>query len=188
MWDTAVVTDYRPPPTEIPICWLTGDVTLRLDQPFNYAEVTQSGANAASDRNASAIAEVGVFPFYATLSTIIEADTASLASWIVDYQAAPRMRAPTLTIDLLASGRTDTEIAMLLGIRRFSRIRLTGVPAEFPEGASSLIVTGSTHDRGVRVRRLKLTTRSVIGSTPGTPGPWFRIGSSLIDGTDVIPF
>lgn len=186
--DTAIITDYRPPPYLIPICWLTGDVTLRLDQPINTATVTQSGVGDAYAESAASVAEYGVWATSATLYDPIPEDAGNLASWTVNYFASPRMRAPSLTLDLLAGGRTDAEIAMLLRIPRFSRIQLTGVPAEFPEGASTLIVRGVTHQRGIQVRRMTITTGPVVGAVLGTPGPWFRIDSSTIGGSDVVPF
>jgi len=183
---SAVVGTIPPPPIDIPICWLSNPVNLRLERPFNYAAVTPQGFPTATKRDADSIAEVGVCPFEAALHTPIAADAANLANWIVTYQATPRTRAPSLLIDLMY--RTDQERILLRRIERNMRIRLTGTPAEFPEGANSLVVTGITNELGLAVRQITLTTTYVLGSTPGVPGPWFRTDVSATDGTHVVPY
>lgn len=174
-----------PLPTEIPLCWLSSPVLLRLEQPYTTAAVSREGST-YRDRSATNVAEYGDFSFVAELTTPNTADPANLAHWTVTYRSIPRMRAPQLVIDLMY--RTDAEKLMLLRIPRWSRITLTGVPSEFPEGASSLVVAGTKHTVSVFSRRLFITTGPVVGTSAGVPGPWFRYGSSAWGGTDIIPF
>lgn len=181
-----VVGTIPPPPIDIPICWLSGSVSLRLDKPINFAAVTQYGKATATKTHTASIDEVGSQPFTATLYTPITADAANLATWTIAYRLTPRMRAPSLTVDLMY--RTDDERILLRRIERNQRIRLTGVPAEFPEGASSLVVSGLTHEIGYATRRLTFTTAYVLGANPGIPGPWFRTDVSATDGTHVVPY
>ena len=179
------VGGLAPVPVQIPLCWLSPPVLLRLEQPYTTAAVSREGST-YRDRSAANVAEYGDFSFVAELTTPNTADLANLAHWTVTYRSVPRMRAPQLVIDLMY--RTDAEKLMLLRIARWSRIVLTGVPPEFPEGAASLVVAGTKHTVSVFSRRLFITTAPVIGSAAGVPGPWFRFGSSAWGGTDIIPF
>lgn len=174
------------PPLRIPICWLSDPVTLRMDQPTNYATITQDGGTEARSSDTASIAEYGQFPLAVTLQTACNADPANLAHWTKTYKATPRTRSPELIIDLLY--RTDAEKQLIVEVQRGRRIQLTGVPPEFPEGASSLIVSGITHELGIKDRRVKWTTSAVVGAVAGVPGPWFRLGSSSLGGTHVVPF
>lgn len=184
-WGTGVVS--APPPVEIPLLWLSQPLPHRMDPPVNSAEITVSSSGAtARRRNRSSIAEVGVQPYTATLSTATPGDAPALAAFVISQRGEARVRSPRLSVNLLH--RTDGEKRNLLRIRRGRRILITGVPAEFPEGADSLVVTGVSHEIGVAVRMLHLTTAAVVGTTPGTPGPWFRLGSSVLGGTDTYPF
>lgn len=184
-WGTGIVTP--PPPIEIPLLWLSQPLPHRMDPPYNTAEVTQAdGGRAARRRNRTSIAEVGVQPYTATLGTAVGADVAALAAYVIAQRGEARVRSPRLTVDLLY--RTPSEQRHLLRIRRGRRVLITGVPAGFPEGADSLLVVGVSHEIGVATRLLHLTTAAVVGSTPGTPGPWFRLGTSVAGGTDTVPF
>lgn len=184
-WGTGIVA--APAPTEIPLLWLSQPLPHRMDPPYNDAEVTQAeGGAVARRRDKTSIAEIGVQPYTATLNTATAGDAAALAAYVIAQRGEARVRSPRLTVNLLL--RTDSERKRLLRIRRGRRILITGVPAEFPEGADSLVVTGISHEIGVTTRLLHLTTAAVVGTTPGVPGPWFRLGSSVIGGDDVYPF
>lgn len=175
------VGGLAPAPTEIPLLWLSQPLALRMEPPYNEATV-----NSVYAADQDSIDEFGANPFDATLSSAIGDDAGNLATFTVHQRADPRMRVTRLTVDLLY--RTDTERRLLLEIRRNRRVRITGVPPEFPEGADSLIVVGITHEVGTAVRRIHYTTQAVIGTVPGVPGPWFRLGSSALGGTDLVPF
>lgn len=169
-----------PAPAEIPMCWLTQPVQLRLERPFTTAVVSQPGfgtafatANATSD-----------YPFSANLSSATGGDAQNLADWVVAYRALALTRSPVLILDLMI--RSDAERVMLLRIERNQRVKITGTPPEYPQGAQHLIVSGITNTVGVVARKLRFTTRAVIGTTPGVSGPWFYYGASAWDGPDVI--
>lgn len=175
-----------PPPTEIPLCWFTQPVPLRLERAVNDATVTQSDGAESHAEDADSVDDYTVNSFAATLSTRTAADARNLASHTVRYGAEPRTRSPQLTLDLMH--RTDIERWRILRVRQGDRITLTGVPAEFPTGADSLVISGIQHQIGLTVRRVQWTTTAVVGSTPGVPGPWFYTDDSLSDGTDLLPF
>lgn len=68
---------------------------------------------------------------------------------------------------------------------------ITGVPAgqaPWPEGTTNLIIEGIRHLIASNVRQVVWNTSPVVGSTAGTPGPWFRADSSFVDGTHKVPF
>lgn len=184
--DTGLSIGLPPVPVEIPLCWLSQTVPLRLEKPYTTAEVTRLGHGPVYDTNRPARTAFGDQAFTATLDTACSADPAVLASWTVTYRAEPRTRSPELILSLLH--RTDAERVRILQIQRNQRIRLTGVPPEFPEGAADLIVSGITDEIGVAARRVRLTTRPVIGVVPGAAGPWFRVGNSAVGGTHIVPF
>lgn len=175
-----------PVPVEIPLCWLSGPVRLRLERPFTTAAVSRVGHGTARDTNTAALIQYKSLLFPAALDTACSADPAVLASWTVTYRATPLTRSPELTLNLLI--RSDEERVRILSVQRNQRIRLTGVPPEFPVGAADLVVSGITDEIGVFVRRVKWTTRAIVGVTPGTPGPWFRVGHSTVGGSHIIPF
>lgn len=175
-----------PVPTQIPICWLSPPVMLRLEQPFTTAAITRTGGGTYRDKSDANRSEYGEFEYAAELDTATAADPSNLAHWTITYRSTPRMRIQQLAINLLY--RTDTEKVTLLRIPRWSRIQLTGVPPEFPEGASSVVVAGMKHQMGLAGRMLFITTAPVVGVTAGVPGPWFRYGASNWGGSDIIPF
>ncbi len=180
-WGTGTVTPLSP--IQIPICWLSQPVKLRLEQPINAATVSVPGGPTGRYRDDASIAVTRArFPFTATLTTNTPSDATNLAHWVVTYGAEQRTRSPQLIIDLLY--RTNAEKIRLLRITLGRRIEITGVPDNFPEGAAHLVVTGITHEIGLRTRRMLLTTSAVIGAEPGTAGPWFRLGASRPDGSD----
>lgn len=182
-------------PTEIPLIWLSQPLPMRLDQPVNTATITRPGTVYADGsqgptgfaEDLTSYDEYGAFPGYeANLTSLTEGDPAALAAHTVAYLSEARTRVVQATIDLLY--RTDAERLLILRVERGQRIRLTGVPVEFPEGADSLIVAGIAHETGVQRRRITWTFNAVVGSTPGVPGPWFRLDSSVLDGPDLMPF
>lgn len=174
-------------PVAIPACWFSQPLTLRLDKPLNHAEVTQFDGNTARADNQTSITTYnGVFPFFATLTTAVDADTTNLAHWTVTFNPDPRMRSPRLVLNLLY--RTDAEKLTILGVTRGKRIRITDLPIQWPSGAGTLVMAGATHTASTKGRILEWTTAPVIGSTAGIPGPWFRRGTSSRGGTDTRPF
>jgi len=58
----------------------------------------------------------------------------------------------------------------------------------WPEGTTDLVIEGISDTIGLNVRTRSLRTSPVIGSTPGTVGPWFRFDTSTLGGTDLMPF
>lgn len=184
--DTSLSLGLAPAPVEIPLCWLSQPVRLRLEKPYTTAEVTNSGQSPAYATNATALATYGDQAFGATLDSACTADASNLASWTVTYRAEPLTRSPELVINLMH--RTDPERALILSLRRNQRIKIVGVPPEFPAGADTPVISGITDEIGTMARRVRLTTRAVIGTAPGLAGPWFRVGTSRVDAGHIVPF
>jgi len=174
------LTPGAPAPVEIPLCWLTQPVQLRLEKPHTTASVSQPNFGTAS-ATAGAASD---FPFEATLESATGGDAQNLADFTVAYRSLPLMRSPVLIIDLMH--RSDAEKVMLLRIERNQRIKITGTPPEYPAGAQHLIVSGITNTVGVFARKLRFTTRPVIGTSPGVSGPWFYPGASEWGGPDIL--
>lgn len=181
--DTGLSIGLPPTPVEIPLCWLSGPVRLRLERPYTTAAVERFGHGTAYASNGTARVDQ---QFTATLDTACSADPAVLASWTVTYRAEARTRSPELILNLLI--RRDVEKALILSVERNQRIRLVNAPPNFPEGATDLVVSGITDEIGILHRRVRWTTRPVIGVDPGIAGPWFRVGNSAVGGPHIIPF
>lgn len=167
-----------PAPVEIPLCWFTQPVALRMERPFTTAAVTQTGVG-TSYASAGAVSD---FPFTATLSSATTGSAQRLADFTIAYRSQALMRSPVLILDLMH--RAPAEIVMLQRIERNQRITITGIQPEYPQGAQHLIVSGITHVIGINTRRIQWTTRPVIGTAPGVSGPWFYPGASAWGGSD----
>jgi hypothetical protein len=173
-----------PAVVEIPLCWLTPPVTLRLNQPVNYVSVTSSTGEDIRAINRESVAQYGVFDASHQLETDEYGAAANLGNWIVAYHGEPRVSSPTLTM-MLHPARTDTERHQILAVEIGQRVRIVDVPAAYPEGAADLIVTG-IHDALSTFGRIRQwTTEQVVGAVPGESGPWFVWDSSSWDGSDV---
>jgi hypothetical protein len=194
--DTAaptIVNDYwwpaglPDPAAQIPLTWFSSPLGMRLERPYNHAEVSQvGGVDARADNLTSIAFAKGVYPFSASLTTAVDADASNLAHWTVTYYGDPRMRSPALKIDLLY--RTDDQKRFLLRLGIGTRIRITGVPAAWPAGADHLVIVGIGHEMTLSRRILRWTTQPVVGLVPGVAGPWFRWGSSFWGSADTRPF
>ncbi len=185
--DTTSSLGLPPAPVDIPICWLSQPVRLRLERPFTTAAVARFGRGTAyAFASDAARAASGDQAFTATLDCACSADPSVLASRTVTYRAEQLTRSPELVIGLMH--RTEAERALILSLQRNQRIRLVGVPDEFPVGADTPVISGITDDIGTAGRRVRITTRAVIGTAPGTAGPWFRVGTSRVDAGHIVPF
>jgi hypothetical protein len=188
----AALNDYAwgggpPAVTQIPYSWLSQPLRFRPDTPINVAAVTQANGTPAVSTNAVSVAAYGEFTSSPiTLSTICDADPANLAAHLTGNYADPRQRCPQVTLNLLE--RTALEMWLILGRFEGDRIQITGAPADWPVGTTSLLIEGIQHTGGVDDRVVVWNTSPVIGSTPGIPGPWFRTDSSRLDGADRLPF
>lgn len=181
---------FSPPvPVKIPYTWLSRPFRSRADRPITNAAVSRTNAGTAYATNTAGITSFGHVAATTGLDTAQNGDPQSLANWLITYYASPRMRCPSLTINLFGPDRSDYEKWRVLGVTIGTRIQITGAPATWPEGITSLIVEGIVHQIGQAVRTVIWTTSPVIGATPGTAGPWFRLnGGSNINGADAVPF
>lgn len=155
-----VVTDLLwgqggpPPVTQIPYTWITG-LSFRSDLLRNVATIARTGGSTTQRSDAASVGEFGEIEFSAELDTAVDADPANLAAHVLTYLATqpgavPRMRAPTLVLDLLP--RTDVERWLILGRTIGDRIQITGTPVPivvnanpyFEAGVTSWTATGCT--------------------------------------------
>lgn len=174
--------------TQIPYAWLTPPLRFRPDATVNVATATQVDGVTARSVNKSSRDEYGesTAPSSPTLATLTSADPLNFTTHVTANYAAPRMRCPQLTLELL--DRTDVECWLILAREVGDRIQITGAPATWPEGTTSLVIEGIQHTIGIDERQVVWNTAPIVGATPGIPGPWFRADSSRADGTDKIPF
>jgi hypothetical protein len=188
-----------PDPTIIPWTWLSMPLQLRSDQPINHAEISRTGGSAAIADAATSQLAYGVFAASGELTTASVDDAQNFANFLIAYYANPLVRCPVLTFDLVH--RTVDERWRILDRELGDRVTLgpgvvpspsgpitLPVPAGLPIGATSLVIEGIAHSSSVTGRVTEWTTAPLLGSTPGTEGPWFRVDTSRMDGTDVMPF
>lgn len=179
-----------PAPVQIPYLWLSPPAIWRPEKPYTSATIAGTYTTArAADRASQA--RYGSRDYPATLSTACDADPAALATWVVAYyatdpDAAPRSRLARLSLRL--NDRTTAEQWRILDVSEGTRIRVTGAPSTWPDGATEQVVEGVRHVIGDETRDVEWTTSPVVGSAAGTAGPWFRLDDSALDGTDVVPF
>lgn len=189
-----------PVPVVIPWTWLQTPLELRTDTPINSVSVTRTGGTTALSNNATSQTTYGVFSASGSLDTHSPDDPGNLAAFITTYYGNPLLRAPMLSLSL--TPRTTEERWRILGVEIGMRITLgpgtvqdypghttvLPVPTGLPAGTQSLVVEGIHHTSSVDGRVVEWTTAPLLGSAPGTEGPWFRIDSSFLDGTDAVPF
>jgi hypothetical protein len=188
-WRDYMWGGHPPAVTEIPYDWLTAPARWRPDQPRNVATVTRAGGSSARAQDAASVDAVQERPFTATVDSQVVDDPRNYATWIVAYYTDVRQRMPTLTLNLVS--RTDVECWRILGRSIGDRIRITGTPVganAWPDGTTELVIEGVEHRIGGDTRYVVWNTAPVIGAAPGEAGPWFRLGESFTDGTDVVPF
>ena len=195
-----MVPGLPPPVTVIPWIWLQMPLQMRADQPINSAQITRVGQAAATANNLTSQTTYGVFAAGATLDTISPDDAANFGAWLVAYYANPLLRIPTVSMSLVP--RTDDERATILGVEIGQRITLgqgtaqdypghtigIPIPAGLPPAARSWVVEGVHHTSSVTDRVVEWTTSPLLGGTPGVEGPWFRLGSSIVGGSDPLAF
>lgn len=187
-----VIGGLAPLPVQIPYLWLTAIQPLRSrpDKPLTTAAVTQTGGPTARAQDADSLGAFGDNLFQATLDTATRGDTQALADWVISYYATeptdvPRARFPSLLLRLNA--RTLAEKQRIMGVTIGTRISITGAPATWPQGATEQVVEGIRQIRG-EAADVVWNTAPVVGATPGTAGVWFRLDSSVLDGTHVVLF
>lgn len=191
----AVVNDYfwdtTPAPVVIPYSWLSPPMRFRADQPINDPAITVAGSSgAARAPNATSINRYGDYGQPVTLTTSVPADADSLAAWLAARYADFRMRCPSLTINLLNANLQPADVQKVLGVKIGDRLLIPDAPATWPQGTNTLIVEGIGKQVLIdRCRYITFNTSPVIGTNPGTPGPYFRWGSSTWgSSSDLIPF
>lgn len=170
----------------IPWTWLSGPLRFRQDSPLNEAAVSRSGGATAYASDSTSIDTYGQWSFSATLTTPDATDAQNLADWTVDFYTDPRVRCPQL--HLILSRRTPDECWTILEREVGDVITITGVPSGWPQGANTLVIEGIVHTSTSDARTVDWSTSPLIGSSPDVAGPWFRLDTSVLGGTDVLPY
>lgn len=179
-----------PTPVQIPFLWLSTPVQWRPDQPWTSAAVSAAGAGTATGFDGDSQAEFGDNEFTAILNTKVPADAASLVSHMLFYYATqpggvPRRR---LTVArFVLNARSQAEQWRILQVGRGDRFVITGAPATWPASVLTQVVEGIAHGIGDQERIVAWLTSPVPGEVDGTPGPYFRLDSSVLGGPDKIP-
>ena len=171
-----------PDPVEIPWTWLSGPIRFRQDRAFTHAAVSKDGGG-------TAIAQVSAdqrIPFTASLQSRNDVDAPNLAHFTVTYYDEPRTR--LAEVRLFLNKRTDEELWTILSVGIGTRITITGIPTGWPDGADSLVVEGVNAQSSTDFRFITWSTSPVVGEEPGQVGPFFRVGVSPLDGTDLLPW
>lgn len=174
-------------PVDIPYSWINRPLIRRPTTAITKAQISQTGgATAYSSAATATVTLYGANTTAVSLDTDCDADPQNLADFLTTYQSTPRPRQPTISFNLLK--RTDEECLRILGVDLARRVRITDAPATWPAGAVTFVVEGIRHVLGVNERLVEWMTSAPIGETAGVPGPWFRIDTSSLDGTDLRPF
>ncbi len=176
-----------PAPTLIPYSWLTPPARFRADQAISIATVTSQSGGVARAASTTTRDEYGTWATSATLdSPAGSSDPAQLAAHLVATYAAPRMRMPGLTLNL--ASRSTVECKRILEREIGDRFAITGAPADWPAGATDLVIEGIGHTITVATRLVQWNTSPVIGAAAGEVGPWVRADQSQITGADTWAF
>jgi len=175
------------PPVEIPFSWISDPIVRKPTTAITKAQVSQAGGTTSySSASAALVRQFGANSAVVSLSNASDADQMNLAVFFTTYQATPRPRQPLLTLNLFS--RTEAEADLILAVPLAARVRVTGAPAATPPGALNFTLQGIRHVMGVEVRTVTWSTAALIGTTTTAPGLWFRLGTSTLGGSDLVPF
>jgi len=184
---TGAIGGLPSPVLEIPYFWVSDPIVRKPTTAITKAQVSQAGGtNYNSSASAALVRQFGANSASVSLSNASDADQQNLATFLTTYQATPRPRQPLLTLNLFS--RTEAESSLILAVGLAARIRIIGAPTATPPGALNFTVQGIRHSMGVEARTVTWATAALIGTTTTAPGPWFRLGSSVLGGSDLVPF
>ncbi|GIG63602.1 hypothetical protein Lfu02_79740 [Longispora fulva] len=166
--------------------WLSQPLSWREDTPTNDVTVQRPAGPPGNAVNAASVAEFGTYPATVLVDTTCAPDLTNRAAWMTRTYAQPRVRCPQITLDLL--DRTEAERALILARAIGDRIALTGVPAAWPAGASSLIIEGIRHVIDGDSHVVIWNTSPLLGTTPATPPACPAVGSATVGPSTTIQF
>ncbi|MEV4672161.1 hypothetical protein AB0K34_10965 [Actinomadura sp. NPDC049382] len=144
--DPAVTLDYSARQVAGDLTPVDDDRSVIND--LTAERVTGSSVRAEETTGPLSVAEppdgVGRYAGKATLSLETDAQLSDQAGWRLHLGTVDEARFPTLTVNLRATGITDTMYDQILGLDVGDRIVLTGIPAGLPPDDVSLLVQGYT--------------------------------------------
>jgi hypothetical protein len=183
------VAGLAPLPVAIAYSWISPGLQWRHDKPTTTTTVSVTGGSTVRGFDTNALAEYGDNTFTATLDTAVLADATALSHFTLAYfatqpGAVPRQR--FLVLSLALTNRTDAEKLLLMRVSRGDRITITDPPNTWPASLVTQVVEGNRHLLGPDDRVVQWITSPVVGAVDGAAGPWFRLGSSRLGGTDAV--
>lgn len=173
-------------PIEVPYTLIGSPFQTKRDLPINSATVQQAGNGAVgyAQDTTSIESAVGEQPFETSLECASKSAPAVLASFVVHQFVTPKTRPLELLFDVDNFAAADQ--LKLLSLAIGDRIQITNPPAGWPSSLAHLSIEGRKMTAGSQ-NLLTLTGSPVLGS-PGGSDTWFRLGTSALGGTDVLPF
>lgn len=171
----------------IDLTWLTGQWRHRVQPPINAATITSGNGTSATTVNAASQLEYGQYnyPGNTSLASAVPEDASNLGAWLTTFYAAPAVRAPAMTVDLLAKSNTIRHTVLAREIS--DRIAISGLPVNAPEGIGAQFIEGIQH----RIRPLRRTvtfnTSPLVGYLPGTTPTWPVVGTAVVATSTLIP-
>jgi hypothetical protein len=118
---------------------------VEADMAFVINEVnggSTASENTSTARQLSSINTHGLHHQDFTWNVSSDSQATDRTNWIVNTYASPAARFPSLTLDVLTMGSSDTTAALLLDVSKF--LRLTGLPTQAGTTTFDLIVQGIT--------------------------------------------
>lgn len=128
---------------------IQADYAPRLDRSALLNDVSVGNADETTQARVTdtdSSAEYGVFATSVETASSDPDEPLMLASWLVNAYAEPRVRVPSLSVDLLNCGEDpDTVLALTIG----SLLEVTGLPTQAGVSSRSYFVEGYTETIGL---------------------------------------
>lgn len=172
----------------IDLSWLSGQWQQRIQQPINVIVVTSGDGTQVTTRNTASVAEYGEYAPSSTVSlgSAVTEDADNYGAWLTTNYADPRVRAPAMTIDLIAKSNAIRHTVLSREIS--DRIAMSGLPVNAPEGIGAQFIEGVTHRINTRRRTVTFNTSPLVATTPGVMPTWPVVGTATVGASTLIPF
>jgi hypothetical protein len=173
-------------PVAVPYAWIGSPLNVSRDGRVNRAVVVQPNGTSAVSEDRTSMARYGQQLFAAQPADAVATNARALANTTRTLHTDPRSRLNQMVFSL--DGLDEPDQLTLLTLAIGDRITITDPPSDWPPEVAVASIEGRTIEQSNGKRTLTLTAAPVLGVTPGTPGPWFVIGSSLIGGGDLVAY
>lgn len=103
----------------------------------------------------ASVANYGLYQQSVDLLTTSQYEADDFANWIVNLYGTPKVRVPSVTVDLV--GQTSTALTTsLLNLELGDKITFTNLPSQAPASTMSFFVEGYTETIGYQTHKLTL--------------------------------